>query len=66
MLTNKWPMINKKGIESIKNEINQLQIQQKCQNRAQKTESYALLDQTGKKMCCNRINSKVSQSKYQN
>ena len=30
MLTNEWTMINKKGIESIKNEINQLQIQQKC------------------------------------
>ena len=64
MLTNDGPMINKKGTKTIQNDINQVQIQMKYQNRAYKTENNMLDDLTEKKIRSNQINNRVSHSKY--
>lgn len=64
MLTNDGPMINKKGTKTIQNDINQVQIQMKYQNRAYKTENNMLDDLTEKKIRSNQINNGVSHSKY--
>lgn len=64
MLTNEGPMINKKGTKIIQNDISQVQIQMKYQNRACKTENNKLHDLTEKKIHSNKINNRVSHSKY--